>query len=258
MKPQISLFASAARPKDWDRFYNSLKTNQCLWEVVFVGPHLPLDVSRLPSNFIYMKSDCKPAQCYEAAARLTSGELIGWTADDAEYLPGALDAIWEAYLKFGKKTILAQRTIEDSPLSGPDNKDISENHRLIYGNVNTPRMAPLGFMNRDWYMELGGYDRNFISGQSENDLVMRALSDGGSVELVNESRIFLRHKEHYVNYTFLKGYEQGRSYLERCWLKDGKALTSRALPFEPYSDEDILMVNQGATCESAAFSHSRV
>jgi hypothetical protein len=91
----ISLFMSAARPKWWQRMYESLKGNKCEWEIVAVGPNHPL--KEMPVNFRYYKCDFKPCQCYAAASYLSRGELIGWTADDAIYDYNSLDKIWDTY-----------------------------------------------------------------------------------------------------------------------------------------------------------------
>lgn len=251
MQLQISLIASAARPLFWEDFYSSLLENKkCTWEVVFVGPNKPL--YPLPSNFRYEYATVKPAQCYEIAARLAKGILVGWTADDARYnrsslnCPNSLDKIWEAYetacvYHNDNKTILAQRTIEDGT-------DISEKHRFFHGDLNTPLMAPLGFMNREWFMFLGGYDKNFICGQSENDIVMRGLQDGGRVELISESKVFLSHAECHGEYTFRHGYGSDRAYLEKCWCNPhvlNEISPVRLSPFEPFLDDNITTVNQG-------------
>lgn len=252
-KPKISLIASAARPAFWIRFYKSLLANTIDIEVVFVGPCAPDYL--LPKNFIYRYSDCKPAQCYEAAARLSSGELIGWTADDADYnyapvnCPNALDLIWQRYeAAKNNKLILAMCPLEDSSAEWP-------NHHFFYGDKSTPIMAPFGFINREWFNSLGGYDRNFICGQSENDIVMRGLSDGGSIEIVEESKLYVHHAQCHGDYPFRSGYDQDRSYLESCWVNEGYGTYEKGLPrtlsphrlkqVEPFSNEDILTVNQG-------------
>jgi len=248
----ISLFASAARPKFWMRMYDSLSQNKVPFEICFVGPVRP--EFTLPSNFHYEHSDCKPCQCYEAAARMCSGTLIGWTADDADYnepsldCPNALDIIWNAYRESDKKTILAQRTIEDGA-------DISDRHHFFHGMPTTPMMAPLGFINREWYMSLGGYDRNFICGQAENDIVMRAVADGGQVKFVPDSKIYIHHGECHGEYNFRDGYNSDREFLENCWIEEGYGTyethmpftlaTHRLITFHGFSDENLLSENQG-------------
>lgn len=257
----ISLFMSAARPKWWKRMYDSLKGNKCEWEIVAVGPNPPKVF--LPTfNFKYFKCDFKPCQCYAAASFHCKGELIGWTADDAVYDSESLDKIWESYQALSnKKVILTQSTIENG-------KDVSEEHHFFRHCKNTPVMAPMAFMNRIWFHKLGGYDRNFVSGQAENDIVMRAFQDGGRIENVPDSKVYLNHEEVHggflnkVKYrlgknSFRTGYFNDRRYLEECWvesgfgtyneytLKHGKVSPTRLLPVQPYNYENILTVSQG-------------
>ncbi len=259
MKPKISLCAAAARPIYWERFYNSLIKNTTEFEIVFVGPNPP--PHNLPDNFKYIYSEVKPAQAYEIALRQATGEIVGWTADDANYdhpdlnCPRALDLIWNRYAAFqvdykDNKTILAMCPHEDSSAQWP-------NHHFFYAIKETPRMAPFGFINREWFNALGGYDRNFICGQSENDVVMRGLQDGGRVEVVEESVLYVHHGECHTTdgYVFRKGYDSDRKFLEECWVKEGYGTydvrapytlsTTRLRPLEPFSDENILVENQG-------------
>lgn len=258
MIPKISLCAAATRPDFWKRFYNSLSQNIIPYEVVFVGPLLPS--FNLPDNLTFIKSNVKPAQAYEIAFRHARGEIIGWTADDANYnslqlnCPKSLDIIWERYcqsfLKYrDNKTILAMCPLEDSSAE-------YKNHFFFYGDIRTPRMAPFGFINREWFNTLGGYDRNFVCGQSENDVVMRALVDGGRIESVEEAWLHVHHAEcHGPDYPFRSGYDGDRKFLENCWVKEGYGTyevqkpyslsDTRLISFEPFNEENILTINQG-------------
>ena len=245
----ISLFMSAARPKCWKRMYQSLVGNKCSWEIVAVGPNPPLE--EMPVNFRYFKCDFKPNQCYAAASYLCKGELIGYCADDVKYDQDSIDNIWEAYQLSDKKTILAQSTIENG-------KDVTNEHFFFRHNTKTPRMAPMAFMNREWFWELGGIDRNFICGQYEQDLLMRAYQSGGKIRNVRNSWAYLNHEEVHggiinkIKYKFGKnsfrsGYWDDRRYLEECWVKDGKVSDKRLLPLHPFNYSNILTVAQGPT-----------
>lgn len=245
-EPMISLCASAARPQFWYRLVQSTLGNVTPIEFVFVGPKPCNNI--LPDNFRYIQADVKPAQCYEIALRAAKGVLIGWTADDADYnhpslkCPNSLDLIWNEYRKYDdERIILAQQTFEDG-----DN--VSECHRFFFNDPATPRMAPFGFMNREWMLRLGGYDRNFICGQSENDLCMRAIEDGGTVELLRESKLYVHHGECHGDYPFRAGYHPDRAFLESCWVADtSKRLmsTKRLKEFSPFTDYQLTVTNQG-------------
>lgn len=258
----VSLFMSASRPKWWKRMYESLQGNKCKWEIVACGPNPP--TYNLPENFRYYKCDFKPTQCYMAAALWTNGRIIGWTADDAVYDSKSLDWIVSAYTRVGKKNILTQLTIENK-------KDVTEEHYFFRNCPKTPMMAPMAFMDRQWFFNLGGYDRNFIAGQAENSIVMDAIHDGGKVKIVPVSKVYLNHEEVHggiinkIKYklgaqTFRKGYWHDRRYLEECYVKEGfgtyneKTLEhgnitdssqGRLLAHQPYNYENILTVPQG-------------
>jgi hypothetical protein len=257
MKPKISLCAAAARPRYWLRFYASLLANKTPFEVIFVGPNPPENFA-LPDNFTFIKSDVKPAQCYQIAFNAAQGDLIGWTADDANYnypalkCPLALDLIWNRYAASqidynDNKTILAMCPVEDSSAQWPF-------HYFFYADSTTPRMAPFGFINREWFTTLGGYDKNFICGQSENDVVMRGLADGGRVLVVQNAELYVHHGEcHTIDgYKFRKGYDNDREFLESCWVypppdrgTPRNLSPQRLRPLEPFTSENILTENQG-------------
>lgn len=236
---KISLCASAIRTSHWNEFYNSLLCNKISFEVIFVGNTKPDFV--LPNNFRYIYSSTKPAQCYEIAFRNAKGELIHWTADDSTYSTNALDIIYNFYKSFNnEKLIVALRTIEDG-------EDFTEGHRFIYRDYNSPRMAPFGVMNRELFNKLGGYDRRFIGGQSENDIAMRVYEIGGKLELCNDVSVFVHHKKMHSSGTLIRNlcYLEDRKVLEGLWVKDGNIQDKRLYKVESYEDKDILFTTQG-------------
>ncbi len=251
MPVDVSLVMSAARPKFWPRLVNSLLANECSYEVIFVGPNEP--DAKLAENVHWIPATVKPAQCYEIGLRAARGELVGWTADDADYndhslnCPQALDILLAKYRATHRKMILAMSTYEDG-------NNVSECHNFFFNEPRTPRMAPFGFMNREWMLRLGGYDRNFVCGQSENDLVMRALVDGGDVMLLPEAKVYVHHAECHGDYPFRSGYDGDRQYLESCWVNEGYGTFQHATAtisnhrlkdFVPFLEKDITTVNQG-------------
>ena len=258
----ISLFMSAASPECWQRMYESLQGNKCSYEIVAVGPNKPK--WKLPSNFRFYECHFKPATCYAAASYFCKGEIIGYSTDDSQYNSYSLDKIWEIYQwTKGKpgKYIFSQRTIENG-------KDVTEEHHFFRHCKDTPVMCPMAFMNREWFFNLGGIDRNFICGQYENLWVCDALADGGEIINVPESRVYLNHdqvhggiwnkiKYKFGKKTFRNGYCCDRRYLEECYveegfgtydentLKHGTVSAKRLLPHHPYNYSNILTVPQG-------------
>lgn len=251
MSCQISLVANAIRPQLWKRFCNSLTLNKCSFEVIFVGPNPPTD--KLPEFFRYVDSDVKPSQRMEIAVREAKGELISLTSDDINYnhadlnCPKALDVAWASYVRHGKdpKIMFQPDTYEeyhDGVMRGGDS------HRFIFRNKNTPLMRTNGFTNREFYMSLGGYDKNFIAGQADNDCVLRAYQAGASVLFDSNVQLYIHHNEaHRISTSQGTGWdERDRKYLEKCWINsDGMLSSTRLSVFEPFVGKDILTINQG-------------
>jgi hypothetical protein len=242
MAIKVSLCASANRIKWWPRFYNSLKGNKIEYEVIFVGNIYP--DFELPKNFKFIYTNVKPAQAYQIAFNEAQGELIHWTADDADYIENEhnLDNAYDLFQSRGHyRNIISMRTIEDGT-------DIFENHRFFYRDESTPHMAPLGLMSNKFLKELEGYDKNYISGQSENDIVMRGYSAGGDVILAYDPFVHMRHREVHPlkkDNKFREFYKQDRETLEKQWILKGKVMFDRQVPFEPFEEKDILTVTQG-------------
>lgn len=237
MIPKISICASAIRPENWMNLYNSLKSNTIPFEIVFVGNVKPN--FSLPDNFKYIYSTVKPAQCYEIAFKNAQGELIHWTADDVHYSPRALDFACNFYDGLhNKRIVVGFKTIEDG-------KDITWVHRFIGKNKNSPRMSPFGIMNRELFHKLGGYDRRFICGQSENDVVMRIYEIGGSVRICN-ANVFVEHKQLHFRGTVFRtnNYCIDRQVLESLWIKNGIIQSKRLDKVQSYDNKNILTITQ--------------
>lgn len=258
----ISMCASAIRVKDWIRFLESLKGNKIPYEVIFSGPNKPdFHTSKYP-EFKYIYSNVKPAQAYQIAMNNASGEIVGWTADDASYNNNNLanlDILYAFYKKLNDpKIVIAQRPIEDG-------RDIWYRHHFFGDWSKTPIMAPLGFISREMFNKIGGYDRNFISAQAENDIVMRMFELGGRVEICMDSYVYIDHRgshEQDTNASMVrKYYVADRQVLENLWViggygaygQGGSALRKdiqiskiRLKPVESFENKsDICTITQG-------------
>lgn len=260
----ISLFASSNRPQLYPSFIKSLEVEAAEIEVVFAGPLTLEDIYRyIPGDFLrYIKTEnIKPAQCYEVARRDCSREVVVWVADDCEFVGGILTKAYN-YWKEQKneKLILSLQTKE----TGYRNKDGSffnmRDHSLIGFKRETPLMAPLGMMSRDFLNSLGGIDRRYVCGQYENDIVMRAYAEGGSVEIFGDRNSFvdIDHlgksisigesvtESDFLKRPFAAGYRKDREVLEKSWLplKRGAAGWVRHDAFEPYEEDGLREVSQ--------------
>lgn len=278
---KISLFASSVRPQLYPAFFKSLESEPLKndIEVVFAGNAnglLPKDEWRsfylndntndkavkLLSNvnvFYIPTANIKPSQCYEIARRNCTGEVVVWVADDCEFIGGILSKAYEYWKsKNNRKLILSIQTKESGynlPVGQLFDMDV---HRFFGGRGSTPLMAPLGMMSREYLDELGGIDRRYVCGQYENDIVMRAYADGGSVEIFGDKDAYIDidhlgksiqigesdNETDFLHRPFAKGYHKDRSILESSWAKDGQVSLKRFDEFEPFEDQDLLTKSQ--------------
>lgn len=269
---KVSLFASAVRPKLWDSFFNSLENTSVRYEVIFAG-NVPAmkDYNYFSGrNFRYIKTkNIKPAQCYEVARIYCKGETVIWVADDCEFPD---DVVGKAYnywkSKQNEKLILSIQTRE-SGYNLPVGQLFDMNmHRFFGYRVQTPLMAPLGLMSREFLNYLGGIDRRYTSGQYENDIVMRAYNEGATVEVFGDKDCFIdidhlgkslaigesKTQADFLNRPFAKGYDHDRKVLEGSWVdpqrygylrKDEQGRFIRNDEFEPFLVHGLLEASQG-------------
>jgi hypothetical protein len=262
----ISLIASAVRVQLYNLFLKSLEGTTVKVEVVFAGNRPPECELYSPDNvsFKYIKTaNIKPAQCYEIARRAATGEVIVWVADDCEF-PN--DVIGKAYRywknKHDEKIVLSIQT-KETGYNVPQCALFDMNvHRFFGGRINTPLMAPLGMISRKFLQEIGGFDRRYICGQYENDVVMRVIGVGGFVRIFGGPDCFIdidhlgkswligesSNNDDFLNRPFAKGYPQDRAILESSWA-DGfnRVLQERRDAFKPYDGRDILTKTQSNT-----------
>ena len=232
----ISIVASACRPKLWGNFLKSLQGNKCSYEVIFVGPNPPYVQEGCNEKLNWIESYACPAECYAIGFREATGTLVHWTADDTEYSENCLDIVIKcSEVDFNKKKILEPLLYENYGKGFTDNSYTQKFDSRPF----SPLMAPFGFMSREWFNKLGGIDKNFTHGQYENDIVLRAMEDGGCVRLTPQAKVWVDHfgKHGGVEGTeFSKhGYKVGREYLESCWIKNGKLSKKRLKPVEPFT-----------------------
>ncbi len=285
-RPQISLFASAVRPKLWESFFASLKSNVSEIEVVFagnafekvLGPIVFQFKNGQPLKYI-ITENIKPAQCYEIARRHCTGAVVVWVADDCEFPNGVLDKAYTHWKsKNNEKLILSIQT-KESGYNLPEGQLFNMSHHCFFGfQPDTPLMAPLGMMSREYLDKLGGIDRRYVCGQYENDIVMRAYADGGTVEIFGGGDCYIdidhlgksfligesRNQSEFLQRPFAKGYNYDRGVLEKSWttydpkkiqtlLAQGPINLSRMKfvvkqrndTFEPFEDKDLLTKSQG-------------
>lgn len=238
---KISFCMSAIRPHLWERIVDSLRDNTLSFEVVFAGDVRPqFDMSKYP-EITYIYTPVKPAQAYEICFRQAKGELISWGADDCIYTPKAVDIMYNFFKSFHTNSLVtAFRTVEDG-------RDITEVHRFIGRNPTAPRMAPFGVVDRKLFHQLGGYDKRFLCGQSENDVVMRILEIEGRVEVCQNASAIVSHEKAHKSGTKFRtnNFHIDRAVLEGQWMEGKEILNKRKSPVQRFDDIDITSRTQG-------------
>lgn len=236
MMVKVSLFASAIRPQLWPALIESLEGINVEYEIVFSGYCKDIMITILREqylNFHYLNTkNIKPAQCYEIARHNCTGEVVVWVADDCEF-PN--DVIGKAYKywksKNNEKLILSLQT-KESGYGQKDGKLFPMKEHTFYSMMSeTPLMAPIAMMSREYLDKLGGLDRRYVCGQYENDIVMRAYTDGAIVEIFGDETCYVdidhlsksiaigesTDEESFRERPFAKGYEIDRQVLENSW-----------------------------------------
>jgi hypothetical protein len=248
----VSLFASSIRHEMYDEFFASIQSEEVAIETVFAGHRPP---QKQYPNLTYIETgNIKPAQCYEVSRRACKGDVVVWVADDCEFIGKILTKAYQYWkAQNNEKLILSLQTREAGLYAPKEPKVYSMNvHRFFGGQNNTPLMAPLGMMSRKYLDQLGGIDRRYICGQYENDIVMRALQDGGKVEVFGDRdcHVWIDHvgkagsKQAFIDRPFGTGYPIDRKVLEKSWVRNDVVWKTQQDHFEPYEDKDILTVNQ--------------
>ena len=238
MKQKIGIVASAYRPRNWMRLYESIGDNDIEYELVFVGPNPP--DYELPKNFHFIRSDVKPTQCLEIAYRNAVAELVMPFADDCEFAtPQPLDRLYDCYKACkDEKVVVSSRMMTN----GEDQSHFA--HRFFTDDDSSPMMPLAGLMSKKFYSDLGGVDRNFIAVMWDLDIAMRAHASGGRVVF---SDVYLNEDRSRSAGSNLcnEFWKHDRGLLESLWTTSGKVHFSRKDVVEPFEDLNILNVSQG-------------
>lgn len=222
---KISLFCSSIRPHLWNPLLDSLKSNKLEYEVVmagFIDEALSLDITNQYPEFKYIKTgDIKPAQCYEIARKACTGDLIGWISDDCIFSESALDKIYEYYnlnlhMIFRNFVFAVKNTDKEC-----ENNDLND-QRFFPRNLNTPQVATIGFMNREYLDSLGGLDNRYVYGKWEVDICMRVLEDNGKIIKLEDIEVQIEHtQKNGHNTNDWSGVNEDSETLENSWVIGG-------------------------------------
>jgi hypothetical protein len=243
MTYKLSIIATAHRPQNWLTFMDSLGKNDIDYEVIFVGPNKP--VENMPSNFFYIYSLVKPAQCVEIAYRASSGNLILIASDDVEFVgEKPLDRLVLEYKKQSNyKVVISSKLMEDGK------KFELDQHLFEYQNykyyTSSHLLSGAGIISKKVIEEVGGFDKNFIAANFAIDLDLRIYSIGGKVfmsdVLINEKKSTKGFRSNTQSeYAF-----HDSKLLYSLWDEDENKRLFRNKDVEPYTHENIKIMSQG-------------
>lgn len=232
----VSIFASAIRKEIWKECLESLLLSSINIEVVFGGNCTKEQVKPFLDKYKFFKyihtENIKPNQVYEATRRYCTGETIAWFCDDAEAVNdvyGKAYRYWKS--KKNEKLILSIQT-KESGYGQKNSKLFPMKEHTFYSLMpDTPLMCPMNLMSRKFLDELGGYDRRYTCGQSENDVCCRAYQHGANVEIFGDETCYVdidhlsksiaigesTDEESFKERPFAKGYHLDRQVLENSW-----------------------------------------
>jgi len=241
IKPIVSLYASAARPENWMKLYDSIKFNICTFEIIFVGPNSPK--FQLPQEFTFIKSFTKPVQCAEIAARSAKGDFLLHCVDDLTFKDvNALDKL----LDFYTKNINSNNELILSPKLMRNGKKFKDSNYKLYPEIENCPYVPISiFIKKTLYSSLGGYDLNFIATFADTDLAYRGISEKKAKIKFVETFVE-ENKNDAKGSTLFEDYmDSDLVLLQKLWFSNKKFLFNRTLRLDPFSKLNILTKTQG-------------
>jgi len=172
-RPKISIIGSSIRDHLWEKFFVDLNSqNEIDFEIVFTGSSK--SKVDLPSNFKYIFSETKPAQCVEISARNATGDLLMVSSDDLRFNENFLDHLYDFY-----KEKCKENDFVSSRFRRKGYEYLPEDFKFWGSAENSPLMPMnLTFKKEIWH-KLGGIDKNFIGLFYDLDLALRLMQRGG-------------------------------------------------------------------------------
>ena len=237
VKPKISIISPASRPENWLGIYKNVSDTDIDFEFVYVGPNAP--DYELPDNFKFIKSNVKPAQCAEIAARNVTGDLIMWVADDSLFKTSRpLDKLYETYINCHN-----DRAVVSARYDHPEGWN-----RYVYGDLDTPLLTLHGLMSTKYWNELGGVDSRFIAVFWTEDISMRVHASGGEIvlsEVYMDEEVEGPLKPRSRGSQLMKDHlDTDKVLLDQLWVRDGIPQFERSMGLQKFRDTDIMTRSQ--------------
>jgi GT2 family glycosyltransferase len=244
--PLISFLCSSIRIHNWERIYTNLsEENNIPFEIVFIGPHSPEGIYKLPDNCKFIQTSVKPSQCIEIAARNAMGEYLIIMQDDIILDKHFLNKVgkWMSKLNM-KDTLIGFRYnyVRDSTYGNKYStyNIIPDDDSLQFFGVFTAGVNPM-FKKEIWH-KLGGIDRRFDYTWCDIDMIFRFYEYGFHPFLTPDC-IMVEVRLHKKS-LFYSSVKQAGELMNSMWLKNNVFSRNRLLSVESFSDKDILLKNQ--------------
>ena len=204
----LSMVIPGFRPHRWVEVYNtSLQScTRYSFEIIFVGPYPPPDELKDNPQIKYIEDWGTSTRCAQIGILHASSDIFARLDDDAFFFPDGLNHAMDLYKTVGKKDMVALRYREGENFGGeffPDKsylaktsyhtlefiRTLKKKHRPNYHfeQLNIPEhylIAPLILMDKNYFIELGGFDCVFEHlAWANHDFCYRIQRDGGQIHL---------------------------------------------------------------------------
>lgn len=192
-KPEISIVMPAIRSNRWEDVYDSISTStKRSFELIIVSPYALTSKLQEAKNVKYVKDFGPPVRASQIGATLAEGTYFVHTADDALFLPDALDKNIDLLVGMGKdiKNVVVAKYFEGQ--NGTTKPLQPDSYFTLGGSTWTKTkyipgnwwLFNVAIMYREYFEQLGGWDCAFEGTfYSHCDLAIRAQQDGATVKM---------------------------------------------------------------------------
>jgi hypothetical protein len=244
----VSIIIPSVRDYRWKNIIENFSSTKTDYEIIVCGPCNPVD---LGPHFRAIQTNVKATQCIEIAVRQSRGEYLFFASDDTDSSTNMLDVFITHRLSYGEDLVILSPTFKQLGKPFPP-----EAHRFPSStgkySPGTPTI-PIGmFISRKDWDTIGGIDKNFVKGFWDLDVAIRCWALGGKVIVLSDVFIneILPDLPHTAAANVNASHHKDLPYLWSLWtdtpvLVDGKININRLKHFEPFSDENILEIDQG-------------
>lgn len=255
MKPEISIILPSIRNEKLLGVYTSiLDSTKRSFELIIIGPNqLPVELQN-KSEIVYISSFASPIVASQIGAELARGEIFLWSADDAIFLPNALDESIELLRSMGDnyKNVVVAKYYEGSEAVKPLQPD------AYFKINNTPWTSSphakddwwifnVAIMYRKFFEELGGWDTGYQSCPlSHTNLAMRAYIAGANVQMANNPLLNCDHgqNDHFPIEHSMHEHDSPRYN----WQFKGEKINAEiVIPFDSWKDQPEIWTRRFTT-----------